>query len=47
MPYFEKCLELKPDDVYSMNPLSTVYDQLDMDAKRDALLAKIEALEGK
>jgi tetratricopeptide (TPR) repeat protein len=47
MPYFEKCIELKPDDVYSMNPLSTVYDQLDMDDKRDAILAKIEALEGK
>lgn len=47
MPYFEKCIELKPDDVYSMNPLSTIYDQLEMDEKRDAILAKIEELEGK
>ncbi|PIQ49145.1 MAG: hypothetical protein COW03_06290 [Cytophagales bacterium CG12_big_fil_rev_8_21_14_0_65_40_12] len=47
MPYFEKCIELKPDDVYSMNPLSTVYDQLEMDEKRDAILKRIEELEGK
>jgi tetratricopeptide (TPR) repeat protein len=47
MPYFEKGLELKPDDIYSMNPLSTIYDQLGMDDKRDAILARIEALEGK
>lgn len=47
MPYFEKCIEVKPDDIYSMNPLSTIYDQLGMDEKRDAIIARIEALEGK
>lgn len=47
MPYFEKCIEIKSDDVYSMNPLSTIYDQLDMDEKRDAILKKIEELDGK
>ena len=46
MPYFEKCIELKSDDVYSMNPLSTIYDQLEMDEKRDALLKRIEELDG-
>lgn len=45
MPYFEKAIVQRPDDVYSLNPLSTIYDQLDMDAKRDVVLQKIENLE--
>ena len=45
MPYFEKAIQLKPDDIYSLNPLSAIYDQLGMDDKRDALIKKIEALE--
>ncbi|MFT6213672.1 MAG: tetratricopeptide (TPR) repeat protein [Roseivirga sp.] len=47
LPYFEKSLEINPEDLYSMRPLSTIYDQLDMDEKRDAILAKIEAIEGR
>jgi len=47
MPYFEKGIEVKPDDMYSLNPLSTIYDQLEMDAKRDVILAKIDEIEAK
>ena len=47
MPYFEKAIVEKPEDMYSLNPLSTIYDQLDMDDKRDAILAKIDEIEGK
>lgn len=46
MPYFEKAIEQKPEDTYSLNPLSTIYDQLDMDAKRDVVLDKLKAIEG-
>ena len=46
MPLFEKALEQMPDDTYSLDPLSTIYDQLDMDDKRDAVLAKLKELEG-
>ena len=46
MPSFEKGLEVKPEDLYMLRPLSTIYDQLEMDAKRDVILAKIEALGG-
>lgn len=44
MPYFEKAIVQKPEDTYSLNPLSTIYDQLDMDAKRDEILAKLDAI---
>ena len=47
MPSFEKGLEAKPEDLYMLRPLSTIYDQLEMDAKRDAILARIEAIEGR
>lgn len=47
MPYFEKAIVEKPEDMFSLNPLSTIYDQLDMDDKRDAILAKIDEIEGK
>lgn len=46
MPYFEKAIVQRPEDTFSLNPLSTIYDQLDMDVKRDAILdtlAKLEA----
>lgn len=44
MPYFEKAIIEKPEDTYSLNPLSTIYDQLDMDDKRDVILDKLEKL---
>ena len=47
LPIFEKCYAQKQDDVYILKPLSTIYDQLEMDAKRDEILAKLDALEGK
>lgn len=46
LPHFEKAEKSKPNDLFILNPLSTVYDQLGMDDKRDAILARIEALEG-
>ena len=46
MPIFEKMLVADPDDLYALRPLSTIYDQLKMAEKRDALLDKIDALEG-
>lgn len=46
MPMFEKALEADPNDVYSLRPLSTIYDQLGMDEKRDAILDRLDALEG-
>jgi len=46
MPYFEKAIEIDPNDVYSLRPLSTIYDQLEMDAKRDAILDRLDKLEG-
>ena len=45
MPYFEKAIQIRSDDIYSLNPLSAIYDQLGMAEKRDALIKKIEALE--
>tara|TARA_R110001599_G_scaffold335621_1_gene552807 strand:- start:50 stop:1219 length:1170 start_codon:yes stop_codon:yes gene_type:complete len=46
LPHFEQAEKSKPNDLFILNPLSTVYDQLGMDAKRDAILARIDALEG-
>lgn len=45
-PYWEKCLALKPDDSALYAPLSTIYEQLDMDVKRDEMLAKMDAAGG-
>jgi tetratricopeptide (TPR) repeat protein len=45
-PYFESAHDAKPDELSYLSPLSTIYDQLDMDDKRDNILKKIEALEG-
>lgn len=47
LPYVERAIVEKPEDIFMLNPLSTIYDQLDMDAKRDEVLAKIEAIEAK
>jgi len=46
MPLFEKASEVKPEELAYLNPLSTIYDQLEMDDKRDAILKRMEALEG-
>ena len=46
MPMFEKAVAADPNDVYSLRPLSTIYDQLGMDAKRDEILDRLEKLEG-
>ncbi|MBO3697308.1 lipopolysaccharide assembly protein LapB [Roseivirga sp. E12] len=45
LPMFEKLLAADPNDVYALRPLSTIYDQLGMDEKRDATLDKLEKLE--
>jgi tetratricopeptide (TPR) repeat protein len=45
-PYFERAHNAKPTEISYLSPLSTIYDQLDMDTERDATLKKIEALEG-
>jgi tetratricopeptide (TPR) repeat protein len=41
LPYFEKCYQLKPDDEQLYPPMSTIYDQLGMDEKRDEMLDKM------
>ncbi len=45
-PYFEKAVEVRNDDPYTLNPLSTIYDQMGMDAERDKILKRLEELEG-
>lgn len=47
LPMFEKQLEKDPNDVYSLRPLSTIYDQLGMDAKRDAILDRLDKIDNK
>lgn len=42
-PYFEKCIELRPEDTALYAPMSTIYEQLKMMDKRDEMLAKMEA----
>ncbi len=46
MPIFEKLIADNDKDVFYLRPLSTIYDQLSMDTKRDEILAKLDALEG-
>ncbi len=46
MPIFEKCIAANPDDIYSLRPLSTIYDQLAMPDKRDKILDHIDKVEG-
>ena len=45
-PYFERAIKINPEDLYTLRPMSTIYDQLNMDKERDEILNKIEALEG-
>lgn len=45
-PYFEKAIVQRPEDTFSLNSLSTIYDQLDMDDKRDEILDRIAKIEG-
>lgn len=46
MPMFEKIVVADPEDVYALRPLSTIYDQLGMDEKRDKVLDTLERLDG-
>lgn len=46
LPMFEKLIAADGEDVYALRPLSTIYDQLGMDAKRDAVLDTLDKLEG-
>jgi tetratricopeptide (TPR) repeat protein len=43
LPYFEKALELKPDDIYTMNNLKELYYRLKQTDKYEAIKAKIDA----
>lgn len=45
-PYFEKAIIQRPEDTFSLNSLSTIYDQLDMDDKRDEILDRLAKIEG-
>ena len=44
-PIFEECRSQKPEDLYILRPLSTIYDQLKMPEQRDEVLAKIDEIE--
>jgi tetratricopeptide (TPR) repeat protein len=44
LPYFEKALELKPDDVYTMNNLKELYYRLKQSDKYEAIKAKLDAI---
>ncbi len=46
LPMFEKLIAADAEDVYALRPLSTIYDQLGMDEKRDKVLDTLEKLEG-
>ncbi len=46
LPMFEKLIGVDPEDVYSLRPLSTIYDQLGMDEKRDKVLDTLDRLAG-
>ncbi len=46
MPYLEKALEAKPENVQVARSLYGIYQQLDMQSKADAIKSKIDALEG-
>lgn len=46
LPMFEKLIAAQPEDVYALRPLSTIYDQLGMDAKRDKVLDTLDRLAG-
>jgi len=45
LPYMEKALELKPDDVYAMRSLKELYYRLKMTDKYNAIKAKLDAID--
>ena len=47
LPYMEKALELKPDDIYTMRSLQELYYRLKQTDKYNAIKAKLEALDKK
>jgi len=47
LPYMEKALELKPDDIFAMRSLKELYYRLKMTEKYDAIKAKLDVLEQK
>jgi predicted Zn-dependent protease len=47
LPYMEKALELKPDDVYSMRSLKELYYRLKLTDKYNAVKAKLDVIDGK
>jgi tetratricopeptide (TPR) repeat protein len=47
LPFMEKALELKPDDVYAMRSLKELYYRLKQTDKYNAVKAKLDAIDGK
>lgn len=47
LPYMEKALELKPNDVYSMRSLKELYYKLKQTDKYNAIKAKLDVIDGK
>jgi tetratricopeptide (TPR) repeat protein len=47
LPYMEKALQLKPDDVYTMRRLQELYYRMKMTDKYNEIKAKADAIEGK
>ncbi len=47
LPYMEKALELKPDDIYTMRSLQELYYRLKMTDKYAAIKAKLDSLDKK
>ncbi len=47
LPYFEKILEINPDDQTTMKKLKTIYRELDMMDKYKEIKAKLDAMGGK
>ncbi|MCV9386084.1 tetratricopeptide repeat protein [Reichenbachiella ulvae] len=45
LPYMEKAISLKPDDIDGLNALQSMYTQLKMMDKAEEVLNKVEALE--
>jgi tetratricopeptide (TPR) repeat protein len=47
LPYMEKALELKPDDVYTMRSLKELYYRLKQTDKYNTIKAKLDVIDGK
>lgn len=47
LPYMEKALELKPNDVYTMRSLKELYYKLKQTDKYNTVKAKLDAIDGK